>query len=925
MTTESWAKVEELFQAALEKAPEDRVAFLSAACPDDAEVRSEVESLLVHAGSSGSFLEGGAVRGSLDIKPVLIAGQKLDRFEIIELLGRGGMGEVYRARDQRLHRDIAIKVLRSLRSLSEAQRRRFIQEAETASALSHPNIITIHDVGEADGTPYIAMECVAGQTLAALIGPGRLPTKEAVRIALQIARALEKAHRAGIIHRDLKPGNVMVNPENVVKVLDFGVAKAVLSGRDEAPGGPSTTAGTILGTVDYMSPEQVEGQRLDARSDIFSFGSVLYEMLSGGRPFQGESGVSTLVSILTKEPLALPATVPSGLQEVVCRCLRKSRDERFADMGEVRVALEEISPQLEPGRRPRPPYIWLRRGMAIGLALICVAMVVLWKTKRNPEPPPQAVPFTSYPGAEQHPSFSPDGSKIAFSWDGEKEENYNIYVKTLGSATPVRLTSGPENDLSPAFSPDGRWVGFVRVGKGRASFMSVPVVGGEARVLSPWTSSLRGCAACNLFSWFPDGRHIVTSGLELLAIDSGEKRVLTSPPNPVNPDECPAVSPDGRTVAFVRMPALQLLDLWALDLNKDLEPRGNPRRLTHRRFNPAPFSLDPAWTWDGRDILFSDGRIWRVPASRGGELRALPFEGYSPVMSRSDKLAYVRFDQNVWDLRRVALADPGRAAGEPAPFALSTGGDMNPQYSPDGRHVAFESARSGQQHVWISEADGSNAVPLPVRPDMYEGSPRWSPDGKFLCFDSNSSGQWHVYVVPAGGGTAKRVTADSASHNVPTWSRDGNSIYFASTATGRTEIWKIPWRGGRSEQVTTQGGFEGWESMDGKSLYFTKEGAGDQGLWRLSLETGDEQQIAAAIRYWSFAVTRQGVYYISQGKSGRKDSLEYFSFATKKTTRVIDLERRGDAGLTESPDGRFLVYAQSAKSNSDIMLVENFR
>ena len=375
------------------------------------------------------------------------------------------------------------------------------------------------------------------------------------------------------------------------------------------------------------------------------------------------------------------------------------------------------------------------------------------------------------------------------------------------------------------------------------------------------------------------------------------------------------------------MPALQVIDLWIIELHEDLAPRGNPRRLTRQNYNPVPFSLDPTWTPNGRAIVFSDGsRVWRVPASGTGVPQLLPFEGLSPVVSMaSGKLAYVRFDNKVWDLYRLPLAVTGRAAADPTPFASSTGGDMNPQYSPDGKHVAFESARSGEQRIWISEADGSNARPLFVSPDMYAGSPRWSPDGKFLTFDSDSTGQWHVYVIPATGGKAKRLTTDTASDNVPTWSRDGKWVYFASTATGRSEIWKIPSQGGQSLQVTRNGGFEGWESTDGKDLYFTKDGSGDQGLWRMSFLTSAEQQIAPAIRFWSFAVTPQGVYYMAQAERGHKASIKLISTGTNSTTRLAELGRRGSAGLTASPDRRFLLFAEEAKGNSEIMLVEKFK
>ncbi len=928
---DSWARVQELFQAALEKPPQHRAGFLLQACPDDAEVRVEVESLLAHAVSADSFLEGGPLPGNRDAAPLLSAGQKIDRFEIVEIIGRGGMGEVYRARDSRLRRDIAIKVLRSLRLADADQRRRFTHEAQAASVLSHPNIITIYDTGEAHGVPFIAMEYVVGKTLSALIPPGGLSLQEALGIAIQIAAALERAHAAGIVHRDLKPGNVMITAEGVVKVLDFGVAKLPSLRDEELTGDSITSLGMIVGTADYMSPEQAEGQPLDARSDMFSFGSVLYEMLTGRRPFRSGPGVSTLVSIVTREPPELPASVPRSLREVVARCLRKNRDDRYADMAEVKLALEDIRSHLKRPT-PRRSFGYRRRWpmMAIGLSALalCGLLFTFWPGKRKPVLAPHILQFTSYPGSEFHPSFSPDGNEIAFSWNGQEEKNYSIYVKQVGSATALRLTTGTENDLSPAFSPDGRSIGFVRANHDNGTFVTIPALGGHERVISTLTATVPECAfyGCSVFSWFPDGKHVVIRGLELLGIEDGGKRALTAPPNKAVPDECPAVSPDGRAIAFARMPGAQMLDIWVLALRDDLQPRGAPRRLTQQSFNPSPFALDPAWMPDGREVVFSDGRIWRVPVSGGRAPQSVSLEGRNPVLSRlGDKLAYVRFDNNTWEIHRLQLLGEGRATGDSMPFALSTGGDFNPQYSPDGKHVAFETSRTGDERIWISEADGSNAFPLPVNTEMYEGSPRWSPDGKFLTFDSDSMGQWQVYIIPATGGTPKRLTTDSATHNVPTWSRDGKWIYFAGTETGRSEIWKIPSQGGKSIQVTSNGGYEAWEAMDGKTLYFTKDSGGDQGLWRMPLDTSTEQQIAPAIVGWSFAVTRQGLYYVAQPEPGRRPSIQYLSFASDRTLWVANLNRQGEMGLTVSPDGRFLLYVEGAKTNADIMLIENFR
>ena len=589
------------------------------------------------------------------------------------------------------------------------------------------------------------------------------------------------------------------------------------------------------------------------------------------------------------------------------------------------VSGEKIVDDTGPSESP-PRSSKIRRWpfWAIGFGVVGAAVFFIgWHPKGKLEPG-QPVRFTSYPGFEQHPSFSPSGNEIAFAWNGEKRENFSIYVKQIGSVTPPRLTKSLTNDISPAFSPDGRSIGFIRVSQGSAYFVVIPALGGQERVVAalPSRITVRPDEGSNLFSWFPDGRHIVTGGLELLDTESGEGRTLTRPPNKDIPDEAPAVSPNGRTVAFVRKSGPTFADLWLLDLNDNLEPRAPPRRLTYKSFGDWLLSLDPTWTWDGRELLFSDGRIWRVPVADGRAPQTLPFEGYSPVVSRAKgNLAFVIWNGNT-GLRRLPLTVAGGIGGEPIPLVPSTGGDWDPQYSPDGARVAFTSQRSGDQRIWISMADGSNALPLAINPDTNASGARWSPDGKFLAFNSLTRGQWHVFVVASSGGTAKRLTSDSANHHLPSWSRDGKWIYFSSNATGRSEIWRIPAQGGASAQVTKNGGFAGWESMDGKALYCKKDFS-DQGLWRMQLAGGTEEQIAPAVRFWDFAVTGQGIYYISPTEPGRQASIRYLNFATNHTTQLVSLKGRPGMGFAVSPNNRSLLYVDFA-DDEDIFLVENF-
>jgi len=490
-----------------------------------------------------------------------LIGAHISHFEVLEKLGQGGMGVVYKARDTQLGRLVALKLLMPEAVADPERKKRFVQEARTASALNHPNIITIYEIDragpESASTDFIAMEYVQGQPLNRLIAGRGLQVRELLKYAVQIADALTVAHAAGIIHRDLKPANVMVTgPQSarpgLVKVLDFGLAK--LTERAEGdPAAPTVTAGdapftkhgAILGTVAYMSPEQAEGGTLDPRSDIFSFGTVLYEMLTGRQPFSRPSTAATLAAVLREQP-APPGELAPGvavdLEKVITRCLRKEPERRFQHMDDIKVALDELQEESAPSVTTTAPATprssFLRRPAVWGAALPAVALagVLAWLLLRPSPPAPAAVnpvPLTSYAGSEIHPSFSPDGNQLAFSWNGEKQDNYDIYVKLVGPGKPLQLTQDLADDVGPAWSPDGRWIAFVRGRPGRkAGVFIVPALGGAQRKIGE--TRIAGFDHGPYLTWSPVARFLVVGdteapmGLVVLAVDSGEK--AGSPP-----------------------------------------------------------------------------------------------------------------------------------------------------------------------------------------------------------------------------------------------------------------------------------------------------------------------------------------------------------------------------------------------------------
>jgi serine/threonine protein kinase len=678
-----WQQVEKICQFVLEMEENQRKTFLDEACAGDEELRREVESLLRFDKHEGGFIEQPALEVAAKMvaqeKPESLIGQQIGSYQIQSLLGAGGMGVVYKGRDLRLNRSVAIKVLPRDKMSDPERKRRFVQEAKAASALNHPHIITIYDIGIESGVDFIVMEYVAGKTLDQRIPRKGMRLNEAVKLAVQMADALAKAHSAGIIHRDLKPTNVMVTDEGLVKVLDFGLAKlseVSESGEEGTRTRQSETEeGMIIGTLSYMSPEQAEGKKVDARSDIFSFGSVLYEMVTGQKAFEGDSKLSTLAAIVKQEPKAVSQLVPAiphDLERIINRCLKKNPAQRFQHMDDLKVDLEEVrkdsDSDVQGGTQPevrsaRRSWVWA--GAVLIFAAIAVAVWLLRGTARKPLPAPELVPLTSYPGFEFSPSFSPDGNQVVFSWNGEKQDNVDIYLKQIGQPNHLRLTTDPAEDSGPAFSPDGRSIGFIRVSNERSVFVIIPSIGGAERIVAELTDIADVWPVWRTFAWFPDGKWVVTDGLRLLSVETGETRQLTSPPAKFTADFSPSVSPDGHTVAFSRSTGGNLVsDIYLLDLDEELRPKREPRRLTSLKGTIAGCS----WTPNGQEIVFSSGnpgfgerKLWRVPISGVIEPQQLPFsagDAFCPTVSPSgNRLAYVRSmaDTNIWRLKLSSL------------------------------------------------------------------------------------------------------------------------------------------------------------------------------------------------------------------------------------------------------------------------------
>jgi eukaryotic-like serine/threonine-protein kinase len=886
-------------------------------------------------------------------------GRTLDHYQIESKLGEGGMGVVYKARDIQLNRTVAAKVLPPDKIADPARRERFVREARAASALNHPNIVAIYDIRSEEGVDFIVMEFVEGRTLDEAIPAKGMRVGAALKCAVQIADALARAHGAGILHRDIKPSNVMITGEGRVKILDFGLAKLAdpVESSPDAPTmtRPLTEEGVVVGTASYMSPEQAEGREVDARSDIFSFGTVLYEMLTGRKPFGGDSWLAILTHILREDPTPpcqLVPEIPPELEKAVLRCLRKDPARRYQTMADLKVALEDLETESASGPQAavvsaKAPSSWRSWVWAAAALVLVAAAFFAWRARRAPTSaePLRAIALTTLPGFEFYPSFSPDGDDVAFTWTEPKQDNPDIYVQRIGSGSPLRLTTDPLNDYNPVWSPDGRWIAFLRSqprapsGLRSRELRLIPSLGGPERKLADIRSQdfAGGLYPDAVYlAWSPDSSSLVVTNspgegqpdaLFVVSLETGERRRLTNPRSPVLADTSPAVSPDGRSLAFLRRTSWGSGELHRLPLGKGLTAAGEPERLT-----PAELRADyPAWMPDGKEIIFAaKGSLWRLAVAGENEPTRIPYvgeDGSMPAISRSQpgkpaRLAYVRSfaDGNIW---RIETSTPGAPASSAPVMAISSSKpEYHVEFSPDGRRVAFISTRSGDPEIWLSDPDGSNAVQLTSMGARDTNCPHWSPDGQLIAFSSTLEGEFDVYVVPAAGGKPRRLTSHPAVDLNPRFSRDGKRIYFSSMRSGDYRIWKMPAAGGDAVQVTPNQGSGAYESPDGSNLYYLTFSVVSP-VWRLPTSGGEPVQVLDGVVWFNFWLLEKGAYYID--RLGDETRLGYLDFVTGKSSTVARNLGQVTAGLTASPDGRTILFTRVDSSADDLMLVENFR
>ncbi len=946
-------RLDALFHQALENPKEERAAFLAKTCAGDEELRRELESMLDALERAGQFMELPALHvaaqmGGQDAAE-LPAGHPLSSYRVEALLGRGGMGEVYRAVDVRLDRPVALKVLPAEVTDDPERLRRFTLEAKAASSLSHPNIATIYEIGEAENWHYIAMEYVEGETLEVRLErrstcPAAEPTvlelKEVLDVAVQIADALQAAHAKGIIHRDIKPANLILTPQGQVKVLDFGLAKRLLPTEPVTGTRSKTTPGLIMGTVPYMSPEQVSGQEVDQRTDLFSFGVVLYNMTTGRLPFSGETAADTMHNILHAEPEILAhfnPKAPPELERIVHRCLEKSPELRYQSANELRMDLKRLKGNLEsgPDAAARAKAKWHQYTIAGGVAVMVLAIVLLswyWFGRQRSAAPDASlipVPLTSYPGWEDAPSFSPDGSQVVFQWcKGGYERDCDIYIKQIGVEPPFRLTSDPANDFSPVWAPDGNSIAFLRVlSRERTALLIIPQRGGQERLLTELNVPY---GMGRSLAWTPDSKWLAYSSpgsaienprIILLNVETGQKRKLTEVAS-----WAPAFSPDGSILAFNRGET----DICLLRLADGYIPQGTPRLLLSNE------GFGAAWMPDGREILFYRGSVldtslWRAATSGSAKPRRLPVgSGVSPAVSlHGSRLVYSvsQFNANIW---RVDLSKRRTASGIPERLIHSTRNEFWPAYSPDGSRVAFLSDRTGADNLWVCNSDGSNPVQLTSCGNVANGA-TWSPDGQQIVLAISDAPYQYIYVVSANGGILRRLTrAEAVIDKWPCWSPDG-WIYFNSHRSGTCQIWKMSANGDSPVQITPDGANRDVPrvSPDGKFLYYFKSHpipSTVRSVWRTPVEGGEETKVLESVNPVAmFRVREQGIYFFAPPDEQYRSDICFYDFATDKVTRIMTIEQIVGGYIDVSGDSRSIVYTQLDDAGSDLMLVENFK
>lgn len=804
MTPERWQIIDRLLDEVLELPPSKREKFLVFKCGTDDDLRLEIQSLLKAHEELDEFIEDSAIRViAKDLAHEKkspsnsnFLGKTFDSYKIEKLLGEGGMGEVYLAFDEKLNRQVAVKILPSAYTADDERVSRFEREARAISALNHPNIVTIYDVGNFEDINFIATEFVKGKILREYVTEG-IDLRGALYVIIQCCDALSVAHQAGIIHRDIKPENIIVRPDGYVKILDFGLAKLTDSASFDPKDFAKTAKGMIIGTPAYMSPQQISDDKLDHRTDLWSISLVLYELVTGINPFKKDTKPKTFEAILSNEPplaSSLNAEIPFELDQILAKALEKDADISYQSAADLRADLLHIKRELDSSlshshssRSLSFQTNYFRYPIYLGLVTVFILTILsgslAWyfyfraDSRANGIDWTKAIntPLTNQPGTEYFPSLAPDGESFVFA--AKPLGNYDIFLKRVGGNKEINLTeNSPEDDTQAAFSPDGKQIAFRSERNGGGIFVMEETGENPRRV----------CDFGFHPSWSPDGKQIAVSdsgfirpsvrgnsSIWVVNIENGEKRKLVE-----TYAYQPAWSPNGERIAFWFIGSKMSKREVATVSVDGGEPIVIP--------NSASANWNPVWTPDGKFLYYASSKsgnmaFWRVRIDEStgrilGDSEIVPtpgkFNAHLSFSKDGTRLIYVQMN-NKSNLKAVEF-DPklGKPIGETFWITNAEQEIERPRLSPDGKEFVVNVARLTQDDIVIFDRNGKNWRDL-TNDEYFDRYPNWSPDGKKITFFSDRSGSHQIWIINADGSNLRQITKKSESGGVPVWSPEG--------------------------------------------------------------------------------------------------------------------------------------------------------
>lgn len=956
MTPERWLQIKEIFNSAVELAPPERPAFLLRVCDNDEKLRQEIEALIASHERDGSFIDSPAYQAAaatLTSDQELNAGQRVDHYEIISRIGGGGMGEVYLARDTTLGRNIALKFLSSDFTQSSDFLQRFQQEARAASGLNHPNILTIHEIGEADGQQFIATEFIEGKTLRERLADGPLPVAEALNVGEQVASALSAAHEKGIIHRDIKPNNIMLRRDGFVKVLDFGLAKLMSSeavGSDESTLAMiRTVTGIVMGTPAYMSPEQTRGLIVDSRTDIWSLGAVIYEMLSGKPPFEGETRSDVMASVLDREPAPLGDLViglPAELQRIVSKALRKDREERYQVVKDLLLDLKSLKEEIDfevkldhsvppkngteatdesnqsklPTEQPHPETGEIKTAVSTlthslsveikrhktGVIFALVALVVvalvgviavyksLNRTRPNGKPEVlKTYQITFSPGLDGFPSFSPDGKSVVYSSD--QKGSFEIYIKQLAlGGGELQLTNDGQENCHPSWSPDGQQIAYYA--RNRGGIWLISALGGNPKQLTEFGARP---------AWSPDGSMIAfqsgtpgeifasntmpPSTIWIVPSHGGEPKQISQTGHPSGGHSSPSWSPNGKRIVFENSFYLSP-NVWSVAVNG-----GETKKISH--------GGNPIYAPDGEHIYFDSGdsgELRRIQVSSSGDpigdaaviMRAGPGTIFSSPAISADgtKLIFsaTRLLGAPWS---VPLSpSSAQSLGPPIPLERDTSQRQTlVRFSPDGRKIAMTKWRPGMgTDIWIADEDGKNLVQVTNNPTA-DRQANWFPGGDKLAFLSDRTKHLMLWTISLATGKEEPFLDLGEDIQFAQLSPDAKYVAFNSTTNGIMNVWIADTKDGKRRQLTFDDQFMGFPcwSPDSKLIAFEWQKAGNDYLMVIPTIGGQPAQLTFGPgKSWPFSWSPDGDKIAFAGQRDGIWNIYWISRSTKSQKQL---------------------------------------